>query len=185
MNNISAREFLDRFANPYGESWEEFFFNSTEHSLCAKSMGELIEDIDQYGQQTTVFVGLDGMVDEGCRVAVALAIMDKPIDYVIREFDGYEIENIFEVEFTLEQGDAKVLENHSRDLLSFRSGDDWVACIWGEGEDGDYTFLIHCPSGQQTADLIAPVISERLQQVGMDVSAMRVARAEVDEDVSE
>lgn len=182
MNTISAREFLDRFSNPYGETWEEFFFNSTEDELCAKGMGELIEDIDEHGQQEPVYVDKEGMVDDGCRVAVALAIMGKPVDFVMGEFPGYEPENIFEVDFILESGEAERLVNHSKDLLSFRFGNDWVSCLWGDDDpDDEHTYLIYCPGGTYAADRIVPLINSRLEAAGFDVSGIRVAQADFSE----
>lgn len=185
MYNIPAKEFLDRFANAYGETWEGLFFGITDHPMCAKHMSELIEDIDEYGQQTPAFVDNDGLVTDGNRVAIALAILDKNINYEVANPPEILENQIYEVEFDLESGNHSDFRDHLYDIFSFRAGDEWVYPVDAESAGDSYIVFMYCPGGEITSNIVGSMINSRTESRGFSLSAIRVSPLEVDEDISE
>lgn len=188
MYTLPAREFLTRFTNAYGETWEELFFDLTEDAPCAKHFAELMDDLEEHGQQSPVYVDQHGMVIDGNRIAMCLAILDQEVGYIIGDPAPFSEEQFFALEFEIDDCEEDFL-NHLDSYLSFRFESDWIMPIDLSVEDNDVIVVIYCPSGQYTADRITPVISERLQRLaGASVSALRVSSCEVevlDEDTSE
>lgn len=186
MYILPAREFLTRFTNAYGETWEELFFDLTADAPCAKHFAELINDLEEYGQQTPVYVDKHGMVIDGNRVAMCLGILEMDVEYTIGDPAPLSEDQVFALEFDIDDCDEDFL-NHLDSYLSFRFEEDWIMPIDMSVEDEDVTVVIFCPSGQYTADRITPVISERLERIaGASIGALRVSAYEaLDEDASE
>lgn len=190
MYSIPAKEFLERFTNAYGETWQELFFDLTSEAPCARHFAELIDDLEEYGQQETAYVDKDGIVMEGNRIAMCLAILGKDINYVVANPAEAEPNQFFTVDFEVAFGSQKEEReffNHIDDYFSFRAGDDWVTPVDAVGEDGYVMVVLHCPSGQYTADRLPPIITDRLLRLaGVSMEALRVSEAEwLDEDAVE
>lgn len=176
MNSIPARDFLNKYVSAYGAPWEEVFDEMTNSQPCAKHMAEFIDDLERHGQQVPVFVDPDGMVSEGNKVALALSILDKKISFLNSNPPDASDDQVWVVEFETDSGvDEKGL-SHLNDYLSFRVEDDWVYPLDAAWEDGETMVLMYCPSGQYTADRLAPIITERLQRMaGVMISGFHVS----------
>lgn len=186
MNTLPAKEFLDRFITAYGETWEELFDSLTEHPPCAKHLAEMIDDIERYGQQNPIFVDKDGMVSDGHTVAVALTILGEEVKFVMADAPDPEPEQLWEVEFEVDDSDFADAFDHLQDYLSFRVEGDWVQPLTAMSQDGEVTIVMFCPGGEYTADRMLPEISERLQRLaGVSVSGAYVSQLVLDEDPAE
>ena len=186
MDTLPAREFLERFVNAYGQTWEALFFDLTENSHGAKHMAEFIDDLERYGQQTPAYIDTDGLVLEGNRVALAMAVLNANINFTFEHPPTPDISDFWDVEFTVDTGDEVTLFNNLDSILSFRVEGDWVT-PWSAGMmDGEATVVMHCPSGQYTADRLAPLISDRLQRLaGVTASGIYVCETVLDDEAAE
>lgn len=187
MDTLPAREFLERFINAYGQTWEALFFDIIKTPAGAKHMGEFIDDLEEHGQQEEAFIDKDGVVLEGNRIALALAVLNKDIKFTFDEFPiahGYQF---WTLEFQIESGDEKDILNNLDSYLSFRVGKDWVTPWHVEAdEDGEVAVVMHCPSGEYTADRMVPIISERLRRLaGADISGVYVSATVLDDEAAE
>ena len=189
MNSLPAQDFANRFVSSYGAGWNEVLTMLTNGVPCAKHMAEFIDDIEFFGQQTPVYVDETGCVEEGNRIVLAQCILDREIEFKMEPSPPFDAQELCTVEFDIEQGDVKNLEYHASDYLSFRADRDWVSLIDFSVDEEDGVALLHCPSGQYTADRIEPLFSRRLEgMAGVRVIGVRAAMldpAAVDDDGSE
>lgn len=187
MKSLPAEEFLNQHTSAYGAPWAEVFYDLTNEPLCAMHMAEFIDDLERYGQQTPVYVDNDGMVDEGNRIAMGLAVLGEDVEFVIGTPPDWEDSQLWEVEFDIVSGDAEHFFNHIEDVFSFRCEDDWVVPLDAAMGGEEVCVTVFCRSGEFTADRLAPEISKRLERLaGVVVAGMRVSMPQtVDEDTSE
>lgn len=187
MSTISAREFLSRFVNSYGMTWEELFFGFTDTELSAKYMAELISDIEVNGQQTTVYVDKNGMVDDGNYIALSLAILNKDINYEVARAPHPVDGQLYSVEFDIDGGRKEFIDKDLFAILSFRVGDDWVHPIDADAEGDSLTVVMYCPGGENTATAMSQVISDRVERLArVSISSLRVSHCvAVDEDTTD
>lgn len=186
MESLPAQDFANRFVSAYGAGWNEVFTMVTNERPCAQHMAEFIDDIEFYGQQTPVYVDDTGCVESGNRIVLAQCILDGNIDFKVEPSPYFDAQELCVVEFDIESGDIDNLQRHAADYLSFRADRDWVDLVDFQ-VDGDEGFaVLHCPSGQYTADRIEPLISRRLEGIaGVPVMGLRVSMldpASVDDD---
>ena len=186
MNTLPAREFLERFVNAYGQTWESLFFDLIDTPPGAKHMAEFIDDLEEHGQQEPAYIGKDGLVLEGNRIALALAVLNKDISFTFDEFPAPDADEFWDLEFTVESGDDEALFNNLDAYLSFRVENDWVA-PWSAGMmNGEATVVMHCPSGEYTAERMALLISDRLERLaGVKVSGVYVCATVLDDEAAE
>lgn len=189
MNSMPASEFLDRYTSAYGAPWAEVFYDFTRNKMTAKHMAELIDDLEQYGQQSPVYVDKTGMVKKGNHLAMALGVLGEEISFE----EGSEItimdSQVWEVEFRVDAGNFKALCKHLHAVLGFRFETDWIYLIdaaWDK-DSKEVSAILVVPSGELVGDRIAPEISRRLETLGgVSASGVRVSLFEaVDEDTSE
>lgn len=186
MNTLPAREFLERFVNAYGQTWESLFFDLIETPAGAKHMGEFIDDLEKHGQQEPAYIDKDGLVLEGNRIALALAVLDQSINFTFDDFPVPNRDEFWDLEFTVESGDETDLFNNLDAYLSFRVGSDWVGPWSAAMTDGEATVVMHCPSGEYTADKMAAMISDRLERLaGVTVSGVYVCATVLDDKAAE
>lgn len=187
MKSLPAKEFLNHHTSAYGAPWAEVFYELTKEPLCAVHMAEFIDDLERYGQDTPVYVDNDGMVDEGNRIALALAVLGEEVLFTEGPPPEYDDSQLWEVEFDIFSGDEEYFFNHIEDIFSFRCEDDWVYPLTAAASDGEVSVVVFCRSGEFTADRLAPEISARSQRLaGVTVSSIRTSLCEaVDEDTSE
>lgn len=183
MNILPAREFLEQFVNAYGQTWEALFFEFTSGPEHAKHMAELIDDLERYGQQVPARVDKRGLVADGNRVAMALAVLDENIEF---EFGREPVPNtnqFWEIEFALDEEDAEQFFDNLECYLSFRVEDDWVKPLDAAYMDGEAYVTMFCPSGEYTADRLPAAISERLHRLtGVYVGNLYVSAVGVDDE---
>lgn len=188
MSTLPAREFLDRFVNAYGQTWESLFFELTSEPECAQHMAEFIDDLERYGQQEPAYVDERGMVADGNRLVMALAILNETVEFEMSREPVPRPDQFWEIEFSIDEDEisADRLFDHLDCYLSFRVDGDWVQPLDAGYMDGEVSVTMFCPSGEYTADRLSSAISERLHRLaGVYVGNIYVSAVAVDDETAE